>query len=110
KSLPRVRQLCRLDLARDASLEFRPKCRACTVNHDRVFASLDAQRMRDAGRNDDGHVAGTVMIIAVDKKTHDPREQTSAHIPQDHLQATLQKKHYVPLFRVVIVAWGCSLR
>src|SRR5207237_845042 len=102
-------QLCRLNLARDAPLEFRPKYRAGAVSHDGIFTSLDSQRMRHAGRNDNAHVACAAMIIAIDKKAHDSREQTSAHIPQDHLQAALQKKHYVPLLGLIIMSCRCVL-
>src|SRR4029077_1794240 len=66
-----------------------------------ILSAFDANRVRDAGWNDHSHIVAAAMIIAFDEETHDAPGKTSAHIAQNHLHASLEKKHDVPLFVIV---------
>src|SRR5207302_7007453 len=97
------------DFAGDASLEFRMKNCACSVNHNHVFGAFYANGVRDAGWNNHSHIVAAAMIIAIDEETHDALGKASTHIAQNHLHDPLEKKHDVPLFVIVttqrIILW-----
>src|SRR2546428_11462863 len=77
------------------------KSRACSVNHDDIFGAFYANRMRDPGWNDHSHIVAAAVIIAFDEETHDAPGKTSAHIAQNHLHGSLEKKHDVPLLVII---------
>src|SRR5206468_12530378 len=109
KPLPRFWQFCILDFACNASLEFGTKNGAGPIDHDHVFRSFYSNGVRDAGRNDHSHIVAALVIVAINKETHDALGKTSTHIAQNHLHASLEKKHDVPLFVIVttqrIILW-----
>src|SRR6266404_7566562 len=75
--------------------------RACSVNHGDVFCAFSANSVRDAGWNDHSRIVAAAMIVAIDEETHDALGKTGAHIAQNHLHGSLEKKHDVPLFVIV---------
>src|SRR5207249_6738014 len=77
------------------------KNRARPVNHDHFLRTFSANGVGDTGWNNDADVIAAAMIIAIDKETHDAPRKTGADIAQDHLSASLQKKHYVPLLLII---------
>jgi len=99
--LPGCRQLCAFDFARDASLEFRMENRACPVNHDDIFPSFGANRVRHTRRNHNADVVVAAMIVAVDEESHNPPRQPCPGVTQNHFNASLQKEHHVPLLVII---------
>src|SRR5437773_2024527 len=99
--LPRFRKLRRLGFARDSAFKLGMKNRARPVNHDHFLRTFSANGVGDTGWNNDADVIAAAMIIAIDKETHDAPRKTGADIAQDHLSASLQKEHHVPLLLII---------
>src|SRR4051812_8252142 len=74
--LPGFRQLGRLYIAGDAPLELGLEYRACPVNHNDIFPSFGAKRVRHTSRNHNADVVVTAVIVAVDEKSHHPPRQS----------------------------------
>src|SRR5437660_11448901 len=74
---------------------------ACSVNHNDIFGAFYANRVRDTGGNDHSHIVAAAMIVTIDEETHSALGKTSTHIAQNHLYASLDKKHDIPLFVIV---------
>src|SRR6185437_2107194 len=53
--------------------------------------------MSDSRRNNHSHVAFAGMIIAIYIEAHRSSGQTFSHIPEQHFDTSLDKKHDVPL-------------
>src|SRR4029450_3678885 len=99
--LPGFRQLRGFDFACDASFEFGMENRACSVNHDDIFRALGANRVRHARWNHHADVMSAAMMVAVDEESHHSPRQSCADVAQNHLNATLQKEHHIPLLVIV---------